>query len=142
MKKIKLKKPVMYGITAGACTLLLGALFYVDYTNKNLAKEPETDDVRYVSRLFEEDIPVVSVQSVIIRPYINDQVKIVQNFYNYKGTEEEQQKAIINYEQTYIQNNGVAYGLDQAFDVVSVLDGTVTSVKEDKIMGTIVEIKA
>lgn len=145
MKKIKLKKPVVYGVYTGAIALLLGTLYYVDFSNKpSLDNSKADDDIRYVSRLFgNDDIPVVSTESVIMRPYIDDKVKIVQGFYDYKGSEEEQEKSIINYEQTYMQNNGVAYGgVNESFDVVSSLDGTVTSVKEDKLLGTIVEIQS
>ncbi len=145
MKKIKLKKPVLYGIYTGVIALLLGALYYIDYSNSKLYDnvKPE-EDLRYVTRLFNsDDIPVVAADSVIMRPYTDDTVQIVQNFYNYKGTEAEQEKAIINYEQTYMQNNGVAYGGPQdTFDVVSALGGTVTSVKEDKLLGNIIEIEA
>ena len=53
-----------------------------------------------------------------------------------------QQNAIINYDTTYIQNNGTSYGgIDDTFDVVSVLPGKVASVKEDKLMGKIVTIE-
>ncbi|MCI9585064.1 MAG: M23 family metallopeptidase [Bacilli bacterium] len=146
MKKIKLKKPVLYGMYTGLFALLLGALYYVDFSNKNLAPSDKAtdDDMQYVSRLFgSDDIPVVNTESVIMRPYIDDSIKIVQNFYNYKGSEKEQENSIINYEQTYIQNSGVAYGGPKgAFDVASSLDGTVTSVKEDKLLGTIVEIQS
>ena len=134
MKKIRLKKPVLYGIYTGVIAVLLGALYYVDYSNSKIYDNPEPDkDVRYVSRLFNnDDIPVVATDSVIMRPYVAEDIKIVQNFYNYKGTEQEQENAIINYEQTYMQNSGVAYGGPKdAFDV-----------KEDKLLGTIVEIEA
>lgn len=146
MKKIKLKKPVLYGMYTGLFAILLGALYYVDFSNKNLASDNKTsdDDVQYVSRLFgSDDIPVVNTQSVIMRPYLDDSIKIVQNFYDYKGNEKDQENSIINYEQTYIQNSGIAYGgPKEAFDVASALDGTVTSVKEDKLLGTIVEIQS
>ena len=143
MKKIKLKKPALYGIYTGLFALLLGALYYVDYSNNNLqdTKQKE-DDYDYVSELYEsEDVPVVGTSSIIIRPYNDGNVKVVQNFYDYKGSEEEQENAIINYEQTYLQNNGTCYGGVDNFDVVSILDGTVVSVKEDKLLGTVVEIK-
>ncbi len=143
MKKVKLKKPVVYGIYTGALALLLGVLYYADFSHQKVMNSGTPDDVQYVSRLFgSDDIPVVETETIILRPYIDDSVKIVQNFYDYKGTEEEQEKSIINYEQTYMQNNGVAYGgPTDAFDVVSSLDGTVTSVKEDKLLGNIVEIQ-
>ena len=87
-------------------------------------------------------MPVVNTDEKIMRPYTDDNVKIVQNFYDYKATEEEQENSIISYEQTYIQNSGVAYGgVENGFEAISSLPGTVTSVKEDKLLGTIVEIK-
>lgn len=143
MKRIRLNKNALYGLYIGLFALLLGALYYVDYSNSNLqdtAKEKE--DYKYVDELFETDeIPVVGTSSIIIRPYTNENVKVVQNFYDYKAKEEEQENSIINYEQTYLQNSGVSYGGVDSFDVVSVLDGTVVSVKEDKLLGTVVEIK-
>ncbi len=145
MKNVRLKKPVLYGIWTGVFAALVVTLYYMNFAGNTLkSKENKTDDLQYVSRLFgSDDIKAVNASSVIMRPYTDDKVKIVQNFYNYKGTEKDQENSIINYEQTYIQNNGVAYGgIDQSFDVISVLDGTVTSVKEDKLLGNIVEIKA
>ncbi len=143
MKKIKLKKPALYGIYTGLFALLLGALYYVDYSNNNLKdSEPEEEEYDYVSELYEsENLPVVGTSSIIIRPYNDSNVQIVQSYYDYQGTEEEQENSIINYEQTYLQNKGTCYGGVENFDVVSVLDGTVVSVEEDNLLGTVVEIK-
>ena len=143
MKKRKLKKSALYGIYTVVCVLLLGMIYYIDFSNNNLKQEDSKDDFQYVSRLFgEEEMPVVNTAETIIRPYNDSNVKIVQNFYNVKGTEEEQENSIINYEQTYIQNNGVTYGgVEGGFDVINSIPGKVTSVKEDKLLGTTVEIQ-
>ena len=142
MKKIELKKPAIIGIYTGVCVLLLGALSFASYSSNSLKQKDPDNDYQYVSRLFGDDVPVVNTESTIMRPYTDSNIKIVQNYYNYKGEEKDQENSIINYEQTYIQNSGVAYGgIDGAFDVVSVLPGTVISVKEDKLLGNIIEIK-
>ena len=101
------------------------------------------EDYKYVSSLFEDNVQsVVSTQNVIQKPYTNESVKVLNSFYDYKADEKSQQNSIINYDTTYIQNNGIAYGgINDTFDVVSVLPGTVTSVKEDKLMGKIVTIE-
>ena len=39
-----------------------------------------------------------------------------------------------------MQNTGVLYTNNEKFDVVSVLDGTVTSITKDEILGNVVEI--
>ncbi len=49
-------------------------------------------------------------------------------------------KSIIYHENTYIQNSGVDFIYDKTFDVVAVLDGEVTNIKEDEVLGKIVEI--
>lgn len=77
----------------------------------------------------------------LIRPYTDEKVKIVKNYYDYKGEEETQKNSIFFHEDTYMQSTGVSYGGVDDFDVVAVLDGTVTSVREDELLGTIVEIK-
>lgn len=92
----------------------------------------------------EPDIPVVSTDTQIIRPYVDGNVKIVSDYYDYTATNEEQENSILYYQDTYMQNSGVDYALDDSsnsFDVVSILDGTVTNVEEDDILGKIVEIK-
>ena len=142
MKNIKLKKPVIYATCVGVSALLLGGLWYADLSQKSLQTSNE-EDYTYVSRLFDEGVKsVVSTQNTIIKPYTDTNVKALNNFYDYKSDEKSQQKAIINYDTTYIQNSGIAYGgIDDTFDVVSVLPGKITSVKEDKLMGKIVTIE-
>lgn len=142
MKKVKLKKTVVYSMCIMVSVLLLGGLWYADLSQKSL-KAPEDEDLNYVSRLFDDNVvSVVSTSANIARPYNNQEVKALNNFYDYQSDEKTQQNAIINYDTTYIQNNGVAYGgIDDTFDVVSVLPGTVTSIKEDNLMGKIVTIE-
>ena len=143
MKKIKLTKPAIYGICLGTSALLLGGLWYADMSNKSLKENTPEEDYIYVSRLFDDGVQsVVNTQNIIAKPYTNENVKALNSFYDYKGDEKSQQNAIINYDTTYIQNNGIAYGgINDTFDVVSVLPGTVASVKEDKLMGKIVTIE-
>ena len=55
--------------------------------------------------------------------------------------ESSQENAIIMYDNTYMQNSGVDYANEDVFDVVSILDGSVISVKEDNLLGITVEIR-
>ena len=77
----------------------------------------------------------------MIKPYTDENVQIAKYYYDYKGDSETQEKSLLYHENTYIQNTGMDFTLDTAFDVVAVLDGTVTNVSEDELLGTIVEIK-
>ena len=77
----------------------------------------------------------------IVRPYTSDSVRIKTYFYDVDGTIEEQQQSLIYFENTYMKNTGVLYQDDQVFDCVAVLGGTVLNIKEDNILGNVVEIE-
>lgn len=141
MKNYRLKKPAVIGISALGLLAFLGTMFVVEKSFfEDNTKEPDFD---YVSQtIFEDDIPVVNTKPSIIRPYTDTEVKIVKDFYDFQADEQKQQNSIIYYESTYLQNSGIAYGgKEETFDVVSILDGTVVSVKEDNTLGKIVEVR-
>ena len=77
----------------------------------------------------------------IIKPYTDENVQTLKYFYDYMGEAETQEKSILYHENTYIQNSGMDFGLENTFEVVAILDGTVVDVREDELLGTVVEIK-
>ena len=103
------------------------------------------DDIEYVdgdiTDDIDKDIPVVATKIIINKPYIDSSVKVVKNYYDYLSSSEEQEKSIVYYENTYMQNSGIDLSSGNVFDVVSILDGEVISVKEDELLGKIVEIR-
>lgn len=136
----KLNKNLIYII--GLSIVLLAIIIGTYYATYSQSKLEEEEDYTYVSKLFDEQIePVVNSNQYLIRPYNNEKVKVVQNFYDYKGKEKDQENSIINYDTTYLQNNGVAYGgINDTFDVLAALDGTVSSIKDDNLLGKVVTI--
>lgn len=136
----KLNKNLIYII--GLSIVLLAIIIGTYYATYSQSKLEEEEDYTYVSKLFDEQIePVVNSNQYLIRPYNNENVKVVQNFYDYKGKEKDQENSIINYDTTYLQNNGVAYGgINDTFDVLAALDGTVSSIKDDNLLGKVVTI--
>lgn len=136
----KINKPVIYSLFGGLFVILAGSLFFMNSAGNSSYNYD--DDYKYVSKLFDnESTAVVNTTESLIKPFTNENIKTVQKFYDYKGEETDQENAIINYDQTYIQNNGVAYSGEENFQVISVLSGKVISVKEDKLQGKIVEIE-
>lgn len=77
----------------------------------------------------------------IVRPYTSSDVEIATYFYDVDGTPEEQQKSLIYFENTYMKNTGVLYQAPEVFDCVAVLEGIVLNIKEDDILGNVVEIE-
>lgn len=148
MENTNLRKTAIYSLSAIVILLLVGLLYYVSYSNQNLeAKVPEEEeDYIYVSELFDDNeddtAPVVTTTELIKRPYNNTDIKIVQNYYDYQAEEQDQENSIIQYDTTYMQNNGIAYGgISDTFDVVSIAEGKVISIKDDNLLGKIVTIE-
>ena len=139
-KKLKLKKFVMPTIYVVLVSLLvISSLMYMK-TFKPVDEEIEQID--YVSNdVLDEEMPVISTEKTIIRPYTASDVKVGKYYYDYKDNSEEQKKAIIFYEDSYIQNSGVDYVASKIFDVISIYDGTVEKVEDNEIVGKTVEIK-
>lgn len=82
------------------------------------------------------------VDKTIGRPYTNNSVAIVQNFYDYKASEKDQRNSLIYYQDTYIQSKGISYQLEKdSFEVVAVLAGEVTEVVKDELVGNRITIK-
>ena len=141
MKKRKLKKFVLPTIY----TIAVGALFMSVYLIGQVVNSfAESDMNSYVvnALLDDEAEEVMNVNNEkIIKPYTSEEVKINKTFYDKDATEEEQQNSLIYYENTYIQNSGEFYISANQFDVVSVLDGNISDIKEDELLGNIIEIE-
>ena len=142
MKRIKpLVIPMIYGVCVIAflfCMYFAGKL-----SNNFLFKDKNVTnyvDGEIVSE-YDNDIPVVSTSSIIVRPYLDSNVSIYKTFYDYQDEISNQENSIILYEGIYMQNSGVDYTSDNSFDVISILDGTVINVYENEILGTSIEIR-
>ena len=118
----------------------MGVIYAIEsYVLTTRYRDPE--DIDFVNKtVFEEEIPVVNTEKVLIRPYSNSEIKILKGFYDPNADTNSQQNSLIYYENTYLPNSGVSYGGVDNFDVLAVYDGTVTSIKQDNLLGTIVTI--
>ncbi len=138
-KKRKLKGFVMPTIYVMLVAMLVISTF-MTFSNSN--DETVEEDITYVSSvIWSNDTPVVATDKVIVKPFTNKDVAIGKYYYDYKDGSDEQQNAIIFYENSYIQNSGVDYIFEDSFDVVSIYDGTVIKVEDNDIVGKTVEIK-
>lgn len=140
MGKRKLKKSVVYSLYAFGFIFLLGIIYAIE--SVVLTARYNEEEIDYVNKTIfeEENIPVVKEERVIIRPYANSEIRIIKSFYDYKADANSQQNSLILYENTYLPSSGVSYGGIDNFDVLAIHDGTVTSITEDNLLGTIIEI--
>ena len=142
MKKRKLRGYVIHTI----CFMLITTILFSSYkmyqilmiSRNNTIKET----IEPVVKEEEENVtPTINETKSIIRPYNQNTVVAQIPFYDADATDDEQKAALIYYEGIYMQNTGVLYTDNQSFDVLAVLDGTVKDIKEDEIMGNIIEIE-
>lgn len=146
MKKRKLKGyvlPTLYLFIIGL--IAVG----VTFLSKNLLdKNVETDEnYNYSMSVFDENeqTPTTTneepVSEKVSMPYTSANVTVAKSFYNKDESNENQESALIYYENTYMPNTGVLYESDEIFDVVSPMDGTVKDIKTDEILGTVLTIE-
>lgn len=116
------------------CYFLLSYIFNYD---NNLKEGVYTTDV-----LIEESTTVnEEITSIIIKPFTAENITISKYYYHSKDDNERQTNSLIKYQNIYMPNTGILYSSDEQFDVVAISDGTITSIKEDDILGYIVEIE-
>lgn len=119
-------------------TVVIGAFLISKSMKKNIVE----DNYTYVSNVItEREIQVINETKKIIKPYTNEKVTVGKNFYDYKAESKAQEGSLTYYDGSYIQNSGIDYISDEVFEIVSIMDGTVTDVKQDDVLGNIIEIK-
>ena len=132
-RKVKLKKlPLIVAIL-----VLIPVLTVIIFSKESMKK---TNDL-VTTDTISDTVPVINETRKMINPYTDTSVTISKSYYGYKGEATEQEKSITVYENTYIQNTGIDYVSTNTFDVISVLDGTVVTVKEDELLGKVIEVK-
>ena len=134
----KLKQPVVYLLYGVGFVLLVSFSFMLEnlFTRKTL-----DEDIKYVSdTVIDNTVPVIKTDYKLVRPYNDSDIKVLLSYYDYQAEEESQKNSILVYNDTYMQSSGVTYGGKDNFDIISVLDGKVITVKEDELLGNVVEI--
>ena len=110
---------------------------------KDLKPSNGEDKNHVMNAVIDTITPVVNTDEEpkqIIKPFTSDKVTINKAFYEKDATAEEQQKSLIYYEDTYLQNSGIIYSSNEEFDCVAVLDGKIVDIKEDEMLNTVVYV--
>lgn len=137
-KRLKLKPFVLPAVYSLFVVILILSVFL----SRNALIGTKGDDTVYVSgSILDSYVPVINLDTVIMRPYSSSEVKIGKDFYNYEDEATNQTNSIIFYENTYMQNSGVDYVADNVFDVQAILGGEVIEVKKEELLGNVVTIR-
>lgn len=135
--------PALYLIAAAG---VLSSVFFLQGQDESALPEDNvevTEGEQGTNPYGESAIEVTSSQEIVRMPVEEEaNVTIVGQFYDVNASEEEQQEALVYYNNTYFQNKGIdlAHVEGEAFSVVASLSGTVLRAEKDELLGYVVEI--
>ncbi|WP_066296872.1 M23 family metallopeptidase [Bacillus sp. FJAT-29937] len=136
--------PAIY--IAAAAIILTGVLWYQN-ANNNSANPDSVDNTAtdVPGKKFNEPaIEVNRSMENIMMPVKDVDASVIQRpFYDADAKAEEQEAALVLYQNQYHQNTGINIGMKdgETFDVVASLSGTVTKIEEDVLLGNVIEIE-
>ena len=119
-----------------AAIVIAGVLWYQAGSN------PAAEDQVAHDLDGQEAIPTAKQQEVFIEPVLAKDAEIKTPFYDVNASSEQQESALVFYNNQYHQNQGIDYGLKsgESFEVVASLSGTVQKAEKDGLLGHVVEI--
>ncbi|NHC38458.1 M23 family metallopeptidase [Bacillus sp. MM2020_1] len=133
--------PAIY--IASAAIILTAVLWYqtsnnasdkYDYKSTDIAGKKNQEPAIEVSKTLEDfKMPVEKADAAIVKT----------KFYDFNGKAEDQEAALVFYNNTYQPNTGIDVTMkdDESFNVVASLSGTVTRVDEDAVLGNVIEVE-
>lgn len=140
---MKLKKKVkIIGLAALVSCSYVAALIYVSNNYWDYSDDIDVGETYVLKDIASEEVAVVKpVEDKIEKPYLNNNVNISIDYYDYDAKLEDQEDQIIKIDRTYMPNTGILYTSETDFEVVSILDGEVLSVETSDTLGSIIEVK-
>ena len=138
--KLRLKKWVITSIYASLVLIVFISTLFLSSLVSN--RYGDSLSLSYILKDFiDKDIPVTNINdNKIIKPFDKDNVEIDINYYDKDATEDLQEQSLILYENTYMPNTGILYTSEEQFDILSTLDGKVTKIAKDELLGNVIEI--
>ncbi|WP_394187025.1 peptidoglycan DD-metalloendopeptidase family protein [Metabacillus halosaccharovorans] len=132
--------PAIYLMSAAV--ILTAVLWYQNISN-NVAEDLQNNQDE-IALDEQEAVEVNATKENFAMPAVDTEaVNVVKKFYDPNATTEEQEAALVFYNNTYRMNKGIDIAREdqKQFDVVASLSGTVTKAEKDPILGFVVEIE-
>ncbi|MBN8235014.1 M23 family metallopeptidase [Halobacillus kuroshimensis] len=148
-KRLMRKKwlyPALY--LSVAALVLVGVFWYQqsanDVENQIADQQKSQSQDEFLVNEDGESVPVMDHQENLQMPVADEKTaSIVTKFYDYEASEQDQESALVLYNNKYYQSEGVDITREdgEAFEVTAALSGTVTEVKEDPLYGNVIEVQ-
>lgn len=141
--------PAIY--IASAALILTSVLWFQNSSDEqaesdNYGYEHQVDKQYTQDQSFdgEEALPVTLTEENFQMPILDEStVFIKKNFYDYDASTEDQESALVFYNNTYYPNTGIDIAMEtgESFDVVAALSGTVIKAEKDQLLGQVVLVE-
>lgn len=135
--------PAIY--IASAAIILTGVLWYQSSDNATDTDSYDYEATDITGKKYDEPALEVNraMENFVMPVQDPDSVVIQKQFYDYDGKAEEQEAALVFYNNTYHPNTGIDITTKdgETFDVLAALSGTVTKVEEDALLGNVIEVE-
>lgn len=140
MSKRKLRRlvlPTLYGVTVVSAIfiiMLINSIILKPYTSYDYSKSLLKDVTEATLKETED------TSNKIVVPYQDQTVQMKVSYYDREDDDSKKEKSLIMYQNTYMPSSGAVYSSTNEFDVLSVMDGKITKINNDDILGTSIEI--
>ncbi|WP_158023554.1 M23 family metallopeptidase [Domibacillus antri] len=136
-----MKRRALPAIYLACAILLISSLMMYEVMDRDKDETAVTEPVPASNDMNDTTISVNGTPEKMSKPS-NAEVIVKTSFYDEKAAEDDQQKALVVYNDTYYESSGIDYVLEngKTFDVTAPLSGTVTDVREDAFLGNYIEI--
>lgn len=135
--------PAIY--IASAAIILTAVLWYQNGNNATDSNQFDYEATDITGKKHNE--PAIEVNRSLenfVMPVLDPNAVVIQKqFYDNNSTKEQQEAALVFYNNTFHPNTGIDIAMKngESFEVVAALSGTVTKVLEDALLGNVIEIE-
>jgi stage II sporulation protein Q len=149
-KRITRKKWVLPSVYIASAALILTGVLWFQAANGNLFGTDTDEQAQNVTNnqtpnyTDQEAVPVTATEENFKMPVMDEKsVVIKKEFYDNDASSEDQEAALVFYNNTYYPSTGIDIAQEngESFDVVASLSGTVVRAENDSILGNVVEIE-
>ncbi|WP_044023073.1 M23 family metallopeptidase [Bacillus sp. SG-1] len=133
-------------IYLASAAIIITAILWYQAAGNDVAEEQNLGYEEDVPTGNQFDRPAVEVnrtmENFVLPVADGNEVVIEKGFYDVNASEEEQEAALVVYDNQYHPNQGIDISLGgKDFDVLAAMSGTVTKVQEDSLLGNMIEVE-
>jgi len=143
-QKLARKRWIYPAVYLGFAAIVLATVLWMQGGQDNAKDLSGIDEERSAFDTNDESVPVLGHSEVFKVPASEDSGVFVQKqFYDTSASTEEQQAALVFYNNTYYQNAGIDYAKEDgaSFDVKAAMSGKVVKATNDQLLGNVVHLE-